>query len=109
MVNSHFAIWHEALSLKYLPSETQSVPRWTRPDFDKPLASYDAVSDFPTCMFAEDLIAAYPSAKIILTTRTSAEEWQRSMVNTIWGAYSWRSSHLLRYIDPWFGNRRCSC
>ena len=36
--------------------------------------------------FAPELIAAYPKAKIILTTRP-AESWQKSMVNTIHAAH----------------------
>jgi hypothetical protein len=40
------------------------------------------VSDIPASIFAEELIAAYPDAKIILTTR-STDSWLNSMMNTI--------------------------
>lgn len=45
-----------------------------------------AVSDFPCIMFNEELIAAYPHAKVLLTIRDDVESWYKSMMNTIWTA-----------------------
>jgi hypothetical protein len=49
----------------------------------------------------DELIEAYPDAKIILTTRTR-EEWLLSMRRSILKILSWRSWILLAYFDPEF-------
>jgi len=38
-------------------------------------------------MFNEELIAAYPDAKVLLTVRDDVESWYTSMMNTIWTAH----------------------
>jgi len=43
-----------------------------------------AVTDLPPISFSEDLIAAYPEAKVILTVRDNEHTWYESMTNTIW-------------------------
>lgn len=47
------------------------------------LGAYDAVSDLPTVLFADELIAAYPEAKVLLTVR-DAEDRVVSMQRTIY-------------------------
>ena len=49
-----------------------------------------ASSDFPGCMFVEDLMEMYPQAKIILNTR-EANAWSRSGNDT-----------LMKMNSPWF-------
>ena len=34
------------------------------------------------CMFAEELVSAYPEAKVVLSVRDSAQVWKRSMERT---------------------------
>lgn len=41
------------------------------------------MTDSPCALFAEDLIAAYPQAKVILTVRDSPQAWLGSMERTI--------------------------
>ena len=41
------------------------------------------MSDIPAALFPDELITAYPNAKIILTTRDE-EKWFQSMKATIW-------------------------
>ncbi|OKP01412.1 hypothetical protein PENSUB_7402 [Penicillium subrubescens] len=60
-----------------------------------------ALSDDPCCLFVEELLSAYPNAKIILTTRDRAA-WLRSMQRFILEILSWRSMRLLSYLDPEF-------
>jgi hypothetical protein len=43
-----------------------------------------AVTDFPCIMFIDELIAAYPDAKVILTVRDDLEAWYKSMLATQW-------------------------
>lgn len=60
-----------------------------------------AVSDDPCCLFVDELLAAYPNAKVILTTRDRTA-WLRSMQRFILKILSWRSMPLLSYLDPEF-------
>ena len=53
-----------------------------------------AVTDIPAACFSEELIAAYPEAKIILTTR-SEESWHKSMSSTIHALQSSYINHFL--------------
>ena len=87
---SHIPVWQEAVnSTKYasgLPLTINDI-----------LSSYDAVVDLPGCMFAEQLIEAYPDAKVILTTRRY-EEWERSMQESIWVLFTWRLFEVCRVL-----------
>jgi len=61
-----------------------------------------AVSDFPSSAFAEDLIEAYPEAKIILNTR-DVDAWYRSATETIGVALNARIlSFYVLARDPFF-------
>ncbi|KAI9336449.1 P-loop containing nucleoside triphosphate hydrolase protein [Pilaira anomala] len=51
-------------------------------DWDKIYENYSAACDWPTCTFYKELMAKYPEAKVILTTRTP-ESWYKSVRNTI--------------------------
>ncbi|KAG2236333.1 P-loop containing nucleoside triphosphate hydrolase protein [Thamnidium elegans] len=51
-------------------------------DWDKIYENYSAAVDWPTCTFYKDLMAKYPNAKVLLTTRTP-ESWYKSVINTI--------------------------
>lgn len=46
------------------------------------LTWFQAVTDFPCAIFAEELIAAFPEAKVILNNRP-VDDWYRSVVRTI--------------------------
>lgn len=86
------ALWCEALKAKF-----HGVGKpWGREEFDKILGEYDCVLDVPNICFAEELVAAYPEAKVILTIR-DVESWLRSMDNT--------GGHILRWnwslVAPW--------
>ncbi|WP_162178350.1 sulfotransferase family protein [Parvularcula oceani] len=53
-----------------------------RPDWDAIFADYAATVDFPAASYWRDLAAAYPEAKVVLTTR-DPETWFRSTQATI--------------------------
>lgn len=74
-----FPLWIAAQKIK---SDDHGAP-YGRVDFDKMLGAYDAVSDLPTVLFADELIAAYPEAKVLLTVR-EAEDRVVSMQRTIY-------------------------
>ena len=58
-------MWLEALEAKY---EGKGKP-YGRDEFDKLLYNCQGVSDVPAILFSEELIQAYPEAKVILTHR----------------------------------------
>lgn len=64
-------MWQEALDAKF--SKNGGKP-YGREEFDKLLGHCQGVSDLPAILFAEELIDAYPEAKIILTHR-DFESW----------------------------------
>lgn len=73
------------------------VPLWNealagRADFATIYAGYGAAVDWPTAAFWQELAAAYPDAKVILSSR-SAESWYNSISETIlatvWDKASW--------------------
>ena len=49
------------------------------------------VSDIPAALFSDELIAAYPEAKIILTTRDE-DKWFESMKATVWHLHESRKA-----------------
>lgn len=66
-------MWSEAIDAKF---EGKGKP-YGREEFDKLLGHCQAVSDIPAILFAEELIAAYPDAKVILTHR-NFDTWFKS-------------------------------
>lgn len=58
-------MWMEAIEAKF---DGKGKP-YGRAEFDKLLGHCQGVSDMPAIVFAEELIAAYPEAKVILTHR----------------------------------------
>lgn len=110
----HLHYWLEALRAKY---EGTGKPYGKR-EFDKVLGEYDvctydlsqpsshmklmrvqAITDIPCILFVDELIAAYPEAKVILTNR-DVDSWLRSMNNTFYAVLGWPSMNLLAMIDP---------
>lgn len=65
-------MWYEAFQSKF---EKAGKP-FGSDEFDKLLGHCQAVTDQPCCVFAEELIEAYPEAKVILTTRPE-DDWFR--------------------------------
>ena len=66
-------LWNEALDAKYFGLGAPFMrERW-----DQLLGEFGAVSDAPVIAFAEELIEAYPEAKVILVER-DIEKWYKS-------------------------------
>ncbi|KAF2621888.1 hypothetical protein BU25DRAFT_495451 [Macroventuria anomochaeta] len=87
---SNIPVWQEAVnSTQYasgLPLTINDI-----------LSDYDSVADLPGCMFAQQLIEAYPDAKVILTTRRY-EDWEKSMQESIWVLFTWRLFEICRIL-----------
>ncbi|KAF7324075.1 hypothetical protein MKEN_00629900 [Mycena kentingensis (nom. inval.)] len=71
-------LWNEAIDAKFYGKGKL----YGRKEWDALLGQYMAVSDSPHILFVEDLVAAYPEAKVILTTR-DADNWWRSFDSTV--------------------------
>ncbi|KAH8808688.1 hypothetical protein F5884DRAFT_674934 [Xylogone sp. PMI_703] len=81
--NGHGKYWMKALEAHF---ERNSEP-FGRKEFDEFLGNFAGVSDLPAAILVEELMDAYPDAKIILTTRDE-DKWFESMKSTIWHAES---------------------
>ncbi|KAH8594663.1 hypothetical protein B0O99DRAFT_687441 [Bisporella sp. PMI_857] len=55
-------------------------------EFDDILGDWAGITDIPGALFYEELMDAYPDAKIVLTTRDE-DKWLESMRLTIWHAH----------------------
>ena len=64
---------------------------WGRAEFDALLGDCDVILDVPLCCFVDELVAAYPEAKVLLTER-DADAWIRSMDKTVWVVHGWGKS-----------------
>ncbi|EFE43462.1 hypothetical protein TRV_01779 [Trichophyton verrucosum HKI 0517] len=89
-----FLLWKEAIDCNFYGKGTP----YGREEFDKLLAGYDAIMDFPPCLFWEDFYKAYPNVKIILTNR-DPDSWLKSMQDTIFGFMQWKIWLVWRYVD----------
>lgn len=88
------AKWIRAFEAKY----HNNGPKFTRDDWDDLLGSFQAVTDSPAICFAEELIKAYPEAKVVLVER-DVEKWYQSFETLIHEMYN-PIVHVLRILDP---------
>ncbi|KAF7344209.1 hypothetical protein MVEN_01711400 [Mycena venus] len=93
------AMWTEAINAKFYGKGNP----YGRVEWDQLLGHCMAVTDVPHILFAEDLIAAYPEAKVILTTR-DPEDWWKSYSSTI--ALHLRGSIGLERTPEWLEPRQ---
>jgi len=97
----NFSLWIEALRAKFYPETITSAVAtpWGVDEFDKLLGDFDGVSDVPSICFAEELIKAYPDAKVVLNAR-DVDAWLRSMDGTAGRVLRWRGWATLARWDP---------
>ena len=88
------AKWNRAFEAKY----HNRGPRFTRDDWDDLLGNYQAVTDSPAICFAEELMIAYPEAKVVLVER-DIERWYQSFEVLIRGMYN-PVVPVLKILDP---------
>lgn len=87
-----------------LKDAPRQVPLWSaaaegKPDWEAIFRGYNAAVDWPTAGFWRELVAAYPGAKIILTTRNS-ERWYQSFSETIAKVMS-APDEVPPHLKPW--------
>ncbi|TDZ53645.1 putative membrane protein [Colletotrichum trifolii] len=88
-------LWSEALAAKY----DGTGEKFGRVKWDALLGHCQAVCDWPAASFADELVEAYPDAKVVLTTR-DVDSWYKSTKATV----NWRAQHdymlwALSYVD----------
>lgn len=71
--------------------DMRRVPQWIRVfegdrNWGEVFEGYQATVDWPAAFFYQELVEAYPDAKVLLSVR-DGESWARSMRNTIWGVF----------------------
>jgi hypothetical protein len=89
------ALEHIGLGPCYHMSEMLSqirghLPLWVesakgKPQWDTIFANYRSTTDYPGCMFWRQLVAKYPDAKVILSTR-DADKWFESGAATVFSS-----------------------
>ncbi|CAJ2506016.1 Uu.00g001460.m01.CDS01 [Anthostomella pinea] len=84
--------WSEGLNAKF----NGRGKKWGKEEFDKLLGNYDAVADVPCIAFVEELVAAYPDAKVVLSTR-DVDGWVKSMQSTAGKILAWN----WEWLAPW--------
>ncbi|KAE8333298.1 hypothetical protein BDV39DRAFT_199029 [Aspergillus sergii] len=92
--NGSLGLWTQAINAKF----DCNGRKFSGADFDQMLWRYDAVTDIPCILFAEELMDAYPDAQIVVTTRP-VDSWLSSMQRTFYAILSWKRWALLEFID----------
>ena len=90
----HLPAWTAASEAKYHDNGNP----FTRQDWDRLLGDYGAVTDSPCICFAEDLINAYPEAKVVLVVR-DVDSWYQSFEGFI-TEYYLPIHRALQFLDP---------
>lgn len=95
------APWMEAVNAKFLG---RGKP-YGRAEFDALLGRCAAVTDLPCVAFWEELMAAYPEAKLILVER-DIEGWYKSFDETVlMGLFGTLAGVIVDYIEPLIGSQ----
>lgn len=74
----------------------------TRADFDSVIGHCEAVTDMPACIFAKELIEAYPEAQILLNYR-DIDAWHKSVVTT-WSTAE-KQAGIMHPVLCWFHSK----
>lgn len=75
-------ILSKLVNKKYRSGRTNGDVAFTAEEFDELLGEYDAATDMPVAMFAAELAAVYPEAKVVLNRRVDVDAWYRSVQAT---------------------------
>ncbi|KAF2141672.1 uncharacterized protein K452DRAFT_228059 [Aplosporella prunicola CBS 121167] len=93
-------MWREAADAKWFG---KGKP-YGREEWDQLLGHCKVVTDFPPAAFADDLIAAYPEAKVVLTLRDE-DAWFKSVDATIGAQMRSWPLWMLSKVEPEFLGR----
>ncbi|EDO33663.1 predicted protein, partial [Nematostella vectensis] len=72
------------------------------PDFKSMFHDIDAITDYPGSFFFEEILAAFPQAKVVLTVRDE-DAWARSLsLEIAETAKMWSKNSVLAFLSPTF-------
>ncbi|KAK4494804.1 hypothetical protein PRZ48_014160 [Zasmidium cellare] len=91
----HLLCWREAFMAKLCDSGKP----YGKAELDKLLQRYDAITDAPCVNFSDELLAAYPNAKVILSKR-DPERWLESIQRSYHAVIESRVFRIAAAIDP---------
>lgn len=91
------AMWTEVLESKFRPENSDRLPL-NREVFDNLLGRFGACTDQPASILAEELVAAYPEAKVVLIER-DVDKWFESFRKTVIAGTSSAAIPFVRRID----------
>ena len=76
-------------------------PAGTQRDWEQVFGKYRATVDNPACCVWRELMAAYPSAKVVMTLHPRGPEaWYESTIDTIYFTESLYAFKVLQYLAP---------
>ncbi|KXJ88433.1 hypothetical protein Micbo1qcDRAFT_214327 [Microdochium bolleyi] len=96
--------WNAAMDAKFFGKGT---PFTTTEQWDTILAPYAAVTDVPAICFADELLHAYPDAKVVLVER-DIESWYQSFDDNVAQHVFGFVINLVALLDRWFLGRLAS-
>ena len=95
MKSQHGRAWEELCDRKF--GKNANKKPITREDFEPILRDFEGVAEMPVCAFWEELMDAYPDAKIVLVER-DVDKWYPSFYTHV---IEIMSSRMSVYVD-WF-------
>jgi len=101
---SDMAFWIEAMESKFDPGSLDSPLPLDRSTFDKLLGHWSACTDQPAALFPEELVKAYPEAKIVLCER-DVDRWYESYSRTVVNGTANPFTPIAGLIDPGYLGR----
>ncbi|KAK0337353.1 hypothetical protein LTR91_016606 [Friedmanniomyces endolithicus] len=93
------AMWSDAIEAKFNP--TSGRKPFGRPEFDNLLGYWGACTDQPAVLFVEELVKAYPDAKVVLCER-DVDRWFKSYNETVVNGSANPTIPLAALLDPGF-------
>ncbi|KAF8864537.1 hypothetical protein BDZ45DRAFT_613594 [Acephala macrosclerotiorum] len=94
----HMLCWREALIAKLFGSGK----KYGTPELQKLLGRYSAITDAPCVNFSDELLEAYPNAKVILTNR-DPDKWLHSIFQTYHRVLQSQVFRIAAVLDPALG------
>jgi hypothetical protein len=90
-----YVYWNEAIDPK---SYAKGKP-YVKAELDKLLKQCTAISNMPAIVFVDELLAAYPDAQVVLTTR-DIDSWLASFNNSVYVVLEARLNRLHAVFPP---------
>ena len=95
-IDGHLKYWVEAIDAKF----NGKGKMYGSSEFRKLLAGYSAITDIPAVLFVDELLEAFPDAKVVVSNR-DLESWVVSMQKVVLHIMSWKSTWVLAPFDSY--------